>query len=190
MGSQSPNTRSSMTTLRAGTLLLATAVVALSPRRAICQGNTDSRLTIGVATGPALTSGETGLHASVAIEVRTPVRPLRLRAEGLYARWGGVGVARFSSITANAIASPFPRTRISPYAIVGAGGYANFGDGMRAGWSVGAGLQFPNASRWLLESRLHAFSWDGRHFPLGHPAHTLSDKSKFVWFPISLGIRF
>lgn len=167
-----------------------TAVIALATRPASAQQGTQRPFAIGVGTGLAQSSGETGFHASATIDLRTPVSPLRLRVEGLYANWGGVGVNRFSSILASAILSPFPQATVSPYAIAGAGGYANYGDGMRAGWSLGLGVRLPNATHLLVESRVHAFPWNGSDLPLGHPAYTTSDKWKYVWMPFSLGIRF
>jgi hypothetical protein len=167
-----------------------TALIAPITRPAIAQPNTDRPFTIGVATGPALTSGETGFHASAAIDLRTPVSRVRLRAEGLHADWGGVGVTRFSSVLGSAILRPFPHATVSPYAIAGAGAYARFGDGMRAGWSIGVGARLPKTSHLLVESRVHAFTWNGSDLPLGHPGYTISDKWKYVWMPFSLAIRF
>jgi hypothetical protein len=170
--------------------LAVTAVVALTTRPALAQQNTERPFTFGAAAGLARASNETGFHAAATIDLRTPVSALRLRAEGLYANWGGVGVNRFSSILASAVVSPFPHAKVSPYAIAGAGGYANFGDGMRAGWSLGLGVRLPTATHLLVESRVHAFTWNGSDLPLGHPAYTTSDKWKYVWLPLGFGIRF
>jgi hypothetical protein len=167
-----------------------TAVIAVTTRPAIAQQNTERPFTIGVATGLAQSSSGTGFHMAAAIDLRTPVSPLRLRAEGLYSQWGGVGVTRFKSMLGSAIVSPFPHATVSPYAIAGAGGYWNYGDGTRVGWSLGLGVRLPDATHLLVESRLHAFPWNGSDLPLGHPGYTTSDKWKYVWLPFSLGIRF
>jgi len=162
---------------------------AFTTRSGIAQQDTQRPLTVSVAGGLALASRETGFHASAAINVRTPVSPLSLRAEALRAEWGGVGVTRFSAILASAIVSPFRNARVAPYAIAGAGGYWDFGNRTRAGWSLGVGARVP-ATRVLVESRLHAFTWNGSGLPLGHPGYTTSNEWKYVWLPISLGIRF
>jgi hypothetical protein len=155
--------------------LAVTAVVALTTRPALAQQNTERPFTFGAAAGLARASNETGFHAAATIDLRTPVSALRLR---------------FSSILASAVVSPFPHAKVSPYAIAGAGGYANFGDGMRAGWSLGLGVRLPTATHLLVESRVHAFTWNGSDLPLGHPAYTTSDKWKYVWLPLGFGIRF
>jgi len=105
------------------------AAITFTTRSAISQQNTHRPITISVAGGLARASGETGFHASAAINLRTSVSLLSLRAEGLRAEWGGVGVTRFSSILASAIVSPFPKARVAPYAIAGAGGYWDFHPG-------------------------------------------------------------
>jgi hypothetical protein len=85
---------------------------------------------------------------------------------------------------------PFPHTTVSPYAIAGVGGYAGFGDGMRAGWSLGLGVRLP-ATHLLVESRVHAFTWTRYDLPVGNPpSYTDYGKWKYVWLPVSLGIRF
>jgi hypothetical protein len=147
-------------------------------------------LTMNVSGGLALASGERGFHASASIDLRTPVSPLSFRAEGIRAEWGGVGVTRFSSVLGSAVVSPFPRAKVSPYAIAGAGGYWDYGNRTRAGWSFGLGVRFPAATHLLLESRVHAFPFDGRELPLGHPGRTTSVKWKYAWLPVSLGVRF
>ena len=166
----------------------ATALVALATRPAVSQ-QTERPLTFGVATGLARTSGGTGYHASATLDYRLPVKMLGLRAEGTYASWGGVGVVEFRSIVASATLNPLPRARVSPYAIVGGGGYA-FGDGMQPGWSLGFGLLLPHTTQLRLESRVHSFRWDGTDLPLGHPAFRESKERKYVWMPFSLGVRF
>jgi hypothetical protein len=167
-----------------------TAVAALTTRPVIGQQKTERLFTLSVATGLSRTSGGTGFHVSAGVDLRTPVSPLRLRAEGLHADWGGVGVTRFNSILASAIVSPFPRAAVSPYTIAGAGGYTGFGDGIQPGWSLGLGVRLPDATHLVVESRVHAFTWDGRDLPLGHPGYTTSDKWKYVWMPFSLAVRF
>lgn len=180
----------SMVAMGARVALAVIAAIAFTTGSAIAQQNTKRPLTISVAGGLAIASGETGFHASAAVNFRTPVSPLRLRVEGLRAEWGGVGVTRFSSILASAIVSPFPHARVAPYAIAGAGGYWDFGNRTRAGCSFGLGIRFPDATHFLLESRVHAFPHDGSDLPLGHPGYTTSDKWKYAWLPVSLGIRF
>jgi hypothetical protein len=179
-----------MVVMGARVALAVMAAIAFTTRSVIAQQNTQPPLSISVAGGLALASGETGFHASAAINFRTPLSPLSLRAEGLRAEWGGVGVTRFSSILASAIVDPVPNARVAPYAIAGAGGYWDFGNRTRAGWSLGLGVRFPNATRVLLESRVHAFPHDGSDLPLGHPGYTTSDKWKYAWLPVSFGIRF
>ena len=167
-----------------------TTAIALTTRPATAQQDTERPFTFGAAAGLARASGETGFHAAAAIDLRTPVSPLSLRAEGIHAEWGGVGVTRFTSILASAVVSPFPHARVAPYAIAGAGGYWDFGNRTRAGWSLGLGVRFPDATHLLLESRVHAFPHNGSDLPLGHPGYTTSDEWKYVWLPFSLGVRF
>jgi hypothetical protein len=166
------------------------AAFTFTTRSAIAQHNTQRPLAISVAGGLVRASGETGFHASASINVRTPLRPLSLRAEGLHAEWGGVGVTGFNSILASAVVSPFANASVAPYVVAGAGGYWGFGDRTRAGWSVGLGVRLPTATHLLLESRVHSFTYDGSDLPLGHPGRTTSDKWKYAWLPVSLGIRF
>jgi hypothetical protein len=169
----------------------ATTVVAVAARSAHAQQRVERPLSIGVAGGLSRTSGGTGYHAVAALELQTPVSPMRLRAEGLFADWDGVGVTRVSALSGSVVLTPVPRGKVLPYALAGAGGYATSGAGLRSGWSLGLGLRLPDAgSHLFVESRLHAFRWDGRDLPQGHPAYTRADTWKYVWMPFSLGIRF
>lgn len=168
-----------------------TAVIALAAQPATAQQETVRPVTFGFAVGLSRASAGTGYHAVAAIDVRTPIRPLGIRAEGLFSDVGGVGVTRVTSIVGSATISPFPHSTFSPYAIAGAGGYATSGAGLRPGWSLGIGLRLPDlASHLVVESRVHAFRWDGRSLPVGTPAYTSDDSWKYVWMPVSLGIRF
>lgn len=176
---------------RALLAICAAALVAFVAPPVTAQQQPPRRFTFGIAGGLSRASAGTGYHAVAALDIRTPLRVLGLRAEGLFSDVSGVGVTRVSSILGSATIKPFPQSIFAPYAIAGAGGYATSGAGLRPGWSLGLGLQLPDlAPHLLIETRVHAFRWDGRNVPAGTPAYTSYDSWEYVWMPISLGIRF
>jgi len=94
-----------------------------------------------------------------------------------------------SGLTANLLATPFPSRRLAPYALAGAGGYAQNGTGsLRRGWTLGLGLSLPTATRsFFLESRLHTFRGEERDMI---QRDVITTAWKAVWTPLSLGIQF
>ena len=141
---------------------------------------------LGMAGGVARISGDMGYHALAPLEVRTPLRPLRLRADGMFAQWSGGSDERVSALTANLLVDPLPRARVSPYALAGAGGYLAPGATVRSGWTLGAGLRLPGHAVFV-ESRLHGYLRDQS---LPTPITATSSRWRYLWTPLSLGIQF
>jgi len=128
-----------------------------------------------------------GYHALATLELRTPFTPLRMRADGLFADWGG---ARMSALTANMVLSPLPGAQAAPYALVGAGGYDVAGARPEGGFTLGVGIRLPSATRAVfIESRLHRFRRDRDAINPAYAAYE-RDQWRTIWTPLSLGIQF
>lgn len=182
----------SHTTARAAAVA---AFLAAFPVAAAAQGvpstdgvGRDRPLSLGLATGfvrgTALDPGagaSVGYHGLVTLEARTPWRPLRLRAEGLFADWGS---GQASAVAGSVLLAPLP-TRISPYLIAGAG-VQPAGDA-RPTWALGLGARFPLAGRTaFVEGRMHAHRQDGAVLAPWGP----TNRWRYFVTPIGLGVQF
>ncbi len=125
-----------------------------------------------------------GYYVLTALEFPSPVQVFRLRADGLFADWGGGHV---TGLTANALFIPISGRRVLPYALVGAGAYTTAGSAVKAGWTLGAGLRLPGQLRAImLESRLHTFLRADRR---DVPPNGVENRWRYVFTPIGLGVQ-
>ena len=132
---------------------------------------------------PGATDG-LGYVAQAQVELRTPLRALHLRGEGMFARWANG--ERVSALTAGLVARPAARWRLLPYAVGGGGVYFPDGAGAAPGWTLGAGLDVPLGRRALfLESRMHALDVGP-----GGPGVRAGQRGRYVFAPLAFGIRF
>jgi hypothetical protein len=137
---------------------------------------------IGLAGGFSKASS-IGYYVLATLEFPSPVKVLRMRADGLHADWGGGHV---NALTANVLFTPVSGRRVEPYALAGAGAYTTGGSAVKSGWTLGAGLRLPGDLRAItLESRVHAFL--RAREPLVYAAES---RWQYVFAPIGLGIQF
>lgn len=130
-----------------------------------------------------------GFNAALSAEARTPLRPLRLRADALYADWG---TDRLGALTANVVLVAPVRWSAVPYLSGGGGGYRGREGRITAGYSAGVGLRLPASRRTVIvESRIHVFG-DDRYRVLREQGtfHPGADRTRGVWLPINLGVQF
>lgn len=147
-------------------------------------------LTGGVAKGPQepYKTGTMGYSLGASMELRTPVRQLRLRPELLFADWQ---TNQVMALSGTVVLAPLQSRAVAPYLLVGAGGYKSPSESPRAGWNLGAGLRFDVGGRKVLvESRIHTFRI-AHGVPLNLPSSSrLGPDWRTVWTPISLGFAF
>ena len=169
----------------------------LAPAGARAQTTTDGfslGLTSGFAQGPAspFSSSSLGYYVLPTLEFPSFMRVFRPRVDGLFADWGA---GRATALTGNLLFTPISGKRVAPYLLAGAGAYAMPGAGVKAGWTLGAGLRLPSALRAItIESRVHAFlrarPRDGFiDTPLGR-VWAPEGRWGYIWAPIGLGIQF
>ncbi len=148
----------------------------------------------GFADGPPFGRGpgDIGYAALATAELRTPLRALRLRGEGLFANWGSN--RRVSALTASALALPPVRWPALPYLLGGGGAYTMGDDaGLSPGWTLGAGLRIPAGRRaFFVESRLHAINVGQRGLDRsGLPAYArLYRRWQHTYTPLTFGLQF
>jgi len=158
-------------------------VLAVDARMATAQGLTES-VSVGLGGGFSQAGRAIGYHALATLEFPLTSTAL-LRADGLLANWG---TDRVSGVTGNLLLAPVSRRGISPYALVGAGGYAQRGGSLRPGWTLGLGLRLPGPTRSVfLESRLHTFRGETRE---PQPPNDIRTGWRALWTPIGVGVQF
>jgi hypothetical protein len=148
----------------------------------------------GFAQGTPFGIGATdiGYAALATAEVRTPLRALRLRGDGLFANWGRHHHAY--ALTAGALALPPVRWAAVPYVSAGGGVYA-LGLGARPspGWTLGGGLRLPAGRRTVfVESRMHAVSVGRRDLDrVGVPEYGVRYlRWQYTYTPLVVGVQF
>jgi hypothetical protein len=137
-------------------------------------------------------ASEIGYAALATLEVRTPVHILRIRADGLFANWGGSD-QRLTSLTASVVGAPPVRWRAAPYVMAGGGGYAVPNQAVSRGWTLGAGLRFPaERSVFFVESRVHAFDIgeSGLRRSGLSPSNATYNRWRYTYTPLVFGIQF
>jgi hypothetical protein len=155
-------------------------------------------VSFGVAGGFAqgtpfgIGASDIGYAALATAEVRTPLRALRLRGDGLLANWGRD--RRVYALTASALALPPARWPAVPYLSAGGGAYA-LGLGARPspGWTLGGGLRLPAGRRTVfVESRMHAVSVGRRDLDrVGVPDYDLRySRWQYTYTPLTVGVQF
>jgi hypothetical protein len=124
-----------------------------------------------------------GYNGFAGLETRTPLRPLRLRVDGVWADWGH-GQSLVTSATTLLVAP----TRVAPYVL--ASGSTLPTDDYAVGWSLGAGVRFPVAgSRLFLETRMFANRRTDDRAPndaYGRPMN----RWRYFYAPVTLGVQF
>ncbi|MFL5465219.1 MAG: hypothetical protein ACJ78R_11010 [Gemmatimonadaceae bacterium] len=138
----------------------------------------------GFARGPSspFYSNSFGYYMQTDLEFPSVLRVFRPRIDGLLAEWDG---GRIEALTANVLFTPIAGKRVAPYVLAGAGAYAL--SGVKAGWTLGAGLRLPGELRSItIESRVHSFL-RGRQNP---PPYDVGGRWRYLWTPIGLGIQF
>lgn len=137
----------------------------------------------GFSRGPL---GDNGFHGLVRLESPTRWSGLRLRAEGLYAQWGGIDVNDVQSATASAVVVLRPQARVAPYLIAGGGAY-DLGSVVKGGWTAGAGLRLRGSWPVTIESRLHTFTSGAYYRP---PGVQFDAGRRTIYMPVSIGVQF
>ena len=127
------------------------------------------------------------------LEFPSPFRVLRPRADVFFANWARS--PHVTGLTANLLVTPFATRSVAPYALVGAGAYAEEGAKPKAGAAVGLGLRLPGALRSvLIESQVHIYLLDhpraALYVPPGAVAPGDIKRSRAIWKPIGLAIQF
>jgi hypothetical protein len=181
-------THSSLRSVGGASLALIAAAVfgAVSASAQTAEDGFSVGLAGGFARGSAspFSSSAIGYYVLSTLEFPSPVQVVRPRADVFFADWGG---GRVTALTANLLLTPISGRRVAPYALAGAGAYAMPGSGVKAGWTVGAGLRLPGELRTLtVESRVHAFLRANRNVP----PYDVGSRWGYVWAPIGLGIQF
>jgi hypothetical protein len=137
----------------------------------------------GSSAGPrtsAPDAGGFGYYVLSALELPEPVRFLRPRVDLFFADWG----QRVTGLTANVLVSPVRGKRLAPYALAGAGAYKMYASSPKSGWTLGVGLRIPGELRSItVESRVHAYL-------RGRGSEFESDRWRYLWAPIGLGVQF
>lgn len=161
-----------------------TCAVTLDADTVFAQGLTE-RVSVGLGGGFSQAGSQIGYHALATLELPLTSTALRLRAEGLLANWG---TDRASALTGNLLLAPVSRRAVFPYAIAGAGGYAQRGGGLELGWNLGLGLRLSGPARSVfLESRLHTFRGERRDL---QSPNNVTTGWKALWTPIGVGMQF
>ncbi|MGI9091069.1 MAG: hypothetical protein ACR2GG_08200 [Gemmatimonadaceae bacterium] len=138
---------------------------------------------ISVAGGATLKQGGgEQLHGLAALGVKVPILPFTLRFDGVYTAGSANAYAgRVSSFTANLLLPLARGGAVSPYLIGGTGLYATPAQSVRAGWNVGAGVDFRvSGARLFAESRFHDFG--------STSVGGFEVRRRMI--PLSVGIRF
>lgn len=147
-------------------------------------------VTGGFAKGPQepFRSGTMGYNLAASMELRAPVRQIRLRTEAMFADWQANQVL---ALTGSIVLAPLSDRSVDPYLLAGAGAYKSPGENPLAGWNLGAGMKFDVGGRKVLvESRVHTFRI-AEGVPVNLPSNTrLGRDWRTVWTPISLGFVF
>jgi len=135
-------------------------------------------------TAPSIASrGGIGYYMQSTLEMPSPFRVLRPRADFVFADWG----SQMLGLTGNLLFSPLSGKRVAPYLLAGAGAYTVEGARVKSGWTLGLGLRLPGEARSItVESRVHSFL---RASPDPFPYDT-GNRWRTVWAPIGLGIQF
>jgi long-subunit fatty acid transport protein len=142
--------------------------------------------------GAVFTSGGLGYQMQASVESRPVLRVLSGRADAVFADWGP---DRMAALTASAVLLPVPRVAVAPYLLAGGGAYTGPGQDVQPGWTVGAGFRVRTSARTAvsIESRVHAHR-DGRRFNYAVPVQPelqgLLGRYRYVWQPLSVGVRF
>ena len=133
-----------------------------------------------------------GYNLQASLGMRTPLRPLGLRFDGIFSDFSNM---RVSALTANLTLSAPSRWRAVPYLLGGGGAYVdNSVSGMTAGWNLGIGLNVRAGDQLLfMESRFHSYrnSFAGQPYFTPNGATAFQHASeKFLWQPLTFGFRF
>ncbi|MDP9177234.1 MAG: hypothetical protein M3O61_06095 [Gemmatimonadota bacterium] len=134
---------------------------------------------VRASTSPVV-SGGFGYYVLSTLELPSPVRFVRPRADLFFAEWG----EKVTALTANVLLTPLSSRRLAPYALAGAGAYKMPLSNPKAGWTLGVGLRLPGELRSVtVESRIHAY--------LGGRAPEFdSSRWRYLYAPIGLGVQF
>ena len=132
-----------------------------------------------------------GFNLQATIALRTPLRPLRLRFDGLLS---DAGATQVQALTASAVLSAPARRAATPYVLAGGGGYAENSGRTTVGWNLGVGFSVRTGRQTLfMESRVHAYrdALSGQPYvvPNGVVANR-HNKYTYLWHPLSFGFRF
>ncbi|MFL5483258.1 MAG: hypothetical protein ACJ8AK_13845 [Gemmatimonadaceae bacterium] len=140
----------------------------------------DAGLPLIIGGVPQFEPGGFGYYMQTTLTMPSPLRMIRPRADLLFADWG----QHLTALTGNLVFTPISSKKVAPYLLAGAGAYGMQGAGVKAGWTLGAGLRLPG-EKWsvTIESRVHAFI-RANAWPEG------SKRSRSVFMPIGLGIHF
>lgn len=154
-------------------------------------------LRFGIGGGFAKTSANPlsrtthGFNLQATIALRTPLRPLRLRFDGLLS---DAGATQVQALTASAVLSAPARWAATPYVLAGGGGYAENSGRTTAGWNLGVGLSVRTGRQTLfMESRVHAYRDALSGQPYVVPNGVVADRHNqytYLWHPLSFGFRF
>src|SRR5256885_7021156 len=103
---------------------------------------------------PQFEPGGFGYYMQTTLEMPSPLRVIRPRADLFFADWG----QHLTALTGNLVLTPFSSKKVAPYLLAGAGAYSMSGVAVKSGWTLGAGLRLPG-EKWsvTIESRIHAF---------------------------------
>lgn len=134
---------------------------------------------VRASTSP-VAEGGFGYYVLSTLELPSPVRFVRPRADLFFADWG----EKVTGLTANVLVTPVSGKRLAPYALAGAGAYKMSLSNPKAGWTLGLGLRLPGELRSVtIEIREHAFL-------RGHRPEFGSSRWRYLFMPIGLGVQF
>jgi hypothetical protein len=134
---------------------------------------------VGPRTSPPEPGG-LGYYVISTLELPSPVRFVRPRADLFFADWG----QHVTGLTANVLVTPLSGNRLAPYALAGGGAYKMPGSNPKSGWTLGLGLRLPGELRSVtVESRMHAYL-------RGRGSEFESSRWRYLWAPIGLGVQF
>jgi hypothetical protein len=181
---------------RYGLSSLALSAVAISVASLVATGplsaqGLDNGFSLGLGggfakgfTSPLIHStGGIGYYMQSTLDMPSPFRVLRPRADFVFADWG----SQMMGLTGNLVFSPVSGKRVAPYLLAGAGAYTVEGARIKSGWNLGIGFRLPGEARSItIESRVHAFL---RASPDPFP-YDNGNRWRTVWAPIGLGIQF